>query len=52
MDTLLTVEFIRVVMYLYWLANMVMVNKSTGKWRMCVDFINLNKVCPKDSLHS
>ncbi|PKA59350.1 RNA-directed DNA polymerase like [Apostasia shenzhenica] len=25
-----------------------MVKKSTGKWRMCVDFTNLNKACPKD----
>ena len=23
--------------------------KANGKWRMCVDFTNLNKVCPKDS---
>ena len=23
--------------------------KANGKWRMCVDFIDLNKVCPKDS---
>lgn len=51
MDTLLTVEFIREVMYLYRLANMVIVNKSTGKWRMCVNFTNLNKICPKDSFH-
>ena len=28
---------------------MVMVKKSNGKWRMCVDFIDLNKACPKDS---
>ena len=26
-----------------------MVKKSNGKWRMCVDFIDLNKTCPKDS---
>ena len=26
-----------------------MVKKSNGKWRMCVDFIDLNKICPKDS---
>jgi len=28
---------------------MVMVKKSNDKWRMCVDFTNLNKACPKDS---
>ena len=26
-----------------------MVKKANGKWRMCVDFTDLNKVCPKDS---
>jgi hypothetical protein len=31
------------------LANVVLVKKTTGKWRMCVDFTNLNKACPKDS---
>lgn len=25
-----------------------MVKKTNGKWRMCVDFTNLNKACPKD----
>ena len=25
------------------------VKKANGKWRMCVDFIYLNKTCPKDS---
>ena len=28
---------------------MVIVKKANGKWRMCVDFTNLNKACPKDS---
>ena len=32
-----------------WLANVVMVKKASGKWRMCVDFTDLNKACPKDS---
>ena len=26
-----------------------MVKKANGKWRMCMDFTNLNKACPKDS---
>ena len=28
---------------------MVLVKKSNGNWRMCVDFTDLNKACPKDS---
>ena len=26
-----------------------MVKKANGKWRMCVNFTDLNKACPKDS---
>ena len=26
-----------------------MVKKANGKWRMCVDFTDLNRACPKDS---
>jgi hypothetical protein len=46
---LLQAGFIREVQYLEWLANMVMVKKANGKWKMCVDFINLNKACPNES---
>jgi hypothetical protein len=28
--------------------NTVMVKKANGKWRMCIDFTNVNKACPKD----
>nr|AAT47106.1 putative polyprotein [Oryza sativa Japonica Group] len=31
-----------------WLVNPVLVRKSNGKWRMCVDFSDLNKAYPKD----
>ena len=48
-EKLLEADFIREVFYPNWLANMVMVKKSNGKWRMCVDFTNLNKAYPKDS---
>ena len=41
--------FIRKVYYPDWLANVVMVKKANRKWRMCVDFTDLNKACPKDS---
>ena len=46
---MLMAGFIREVYYPNWLANVVLVKKANGKWRMCVDFTNLNKVCPKDS---
>uniref|UniRef100_A0A2N9EYJ1 Uncharacterized protein n=1 Tax=Fagus sylvatica TaxID=28930 RepID=A0A2N9EYJ1_FAGSY len=48
-EKLLTAGFIREVFYPDWLANVVMVKKANGKWRMCVDFTDLNKACPKDS---
>ena len=46
---LLVTGFIQEVYYPEWLANVVMVKKSNRKWRMCVDFTNLNNACPKDS---
>ena len=45
---LLATGFIREVFYSNWLANPVLVKKKTRKWRMCVDYIGLNKACPKD----
>ena len=41
-------EAIKEVFYPEWLANTVVVNKKSGKWRVCVDFTDLNKACPKD----
>ena len=41
-------EAIKEVFYPEWLANTVVVKKKTGKWHVCVNFINLNKACPKD----
>jgi hypothetical protein len=48
-EKLLKAQFIQEVYYPDWLANVVLVKKSNGKWRMCVDFTDLNKACPKDS---
>ena len=45
---LLAAEVIRPVLYPTWLSNTVVVQKKNGKWRVCVDFTDLNKVCPKD----
>ena len=41
--------FIREVYYPDWLVNVIMVKKASRKWRMCVDFTDLNKACFKDS---
>jgi hypothetical protein len=45
---LLSAGVIREVKYPEWLANTVMVKKANGKWKMCIDFIDLNMACPKD----
>ena len=49
MNKLLAANFIREVYYPEWLANIVMVRKTNGKWRMCVDFTDLNNAYLKDS---
>ena len=46
---LLEAGFIRELYYPDWLANVVMVRKNNRKWRMCVNFTDLNRACPKDS---
>jgi hypothetical protein len=46
---LLAADFIREVFHPEWLANPVLVRKkNTNEWRMCVDYTDLNKHCPKD----
>ncbi|KAL0408054.1 UNVERIFIED_CONTAM: Transposon Ty3-G Gag-Pol polyprotein [Sesamum radiatum] len=39
---------IREIQFPEWLSNVLLVPKPGGKWRMCIDFRDLNKVCPKD----
>ena len=48
-DNLLSAVFIKEVKYSEWLANVVVVPKKGGKWRVCVDYMDLNEACPKDS---
>ena len=48
-DNLLRAGFIKEVKYLEWLANVVVIPNKGGKWRVCVDYTDLNKACPKDS---
>ncbi|KAI5332081.1 hypothetical protein L3X38_022209 [Prunus dulcis] len=48
-DKLSSIGFIKEVDYPTWLANLMMVRKPKKGWRMCVDYINLNRACPKDS---
>ena len=48
-DNLLRAGFIKEVKYPEWLANVVVVLKKGGKWRICVDYTDLTEACPKDS---
>ncbi|KAK4856809.1 hypothetical protein QYF36_021535 [Acer negundo] len=46
---LIDIGSVREVKYPDWLANFLVVKKKNGKWRVCIDFTDLNKACPKDS---
>jgi hypothetical protein len=46
---MLEARFIEPIAYPKWLAKVVMVQKKSGKWHMCIDFTSLNKACPKDN---
>jgi hypothetical protein len=40
--------FIREVQHPEWLTKPIVVPKAGGKLRMCIDYTDLNKACPKD----
>jgi len=42
-------NFIKEAKYTTWLANIVVVKKPNGKWRMCTDYTDINKACTKDA---
>ncbi|CAL8117997.1 unnamed protein product [Prunus armeniaca] len=49
-DKLLAAGFIEEVSYSEWLAKVVLVAKQEkGKWRVCIDYTDLNKACAKDN---
>jgi hypothetical protein len=46
---LMAARFIREILYPDWLANPVLIQeKNMVEWRLCVDYTDLNKHCPKD----
>lgn len=49
MEKLSNVGFIIETKYPTWMANVVLVRRANNKWRICVDFTDLNVACPKDS---
>ena len=48
-DNFLQNRFIRAIKYPDWLANVVVVPKKRNKWKVCVDYTDLNDACLKDS---
>lgn len=46
---LLDIKFVSEVIYPNWLANVGLVKKANRKWKVCIDFIDLNKDFLKDN---
>lgn len=47
-EKMLEAGFIRPCRYAEWISSIVHVQKKDGRWRVCVDFRNLNRATPKD----
>ncbi|XP_022848822.1 uncharacterized protein LOC111371146 [Olea europaea var. sylvestris] len=41
--------FIHEAKYPKWIANSNFIKKNNENWRVCIDFTNINKACPKDN---
>lgn len=48
LEKLLKARFIRAIDYAKWISNIVPVSKPDKSIRVCTDFRDLNKSCPKD----
>jgi hypothetical protein len=49
LSRLLTTGFVKEVQHLDWIANLDLVPKKNGRWRMCVDCMSMNKAYPIDA---
>ncbi|XP_071708672.1 uncharacterized protein [Rutidosis leptorrhynchoides] len=49
LQRLVDASIMKKVKYQTWVANPVMVKKADESWRMCVDYKDINKACPKDN---
>jgi hypothetical protein len=47
-EKMLEAGFIRPCRYAKWISSVVPVQKKDGRWRVCVDFRDLNRATPKD----
>ncbi|GKA12442.1 reverse transcriptase domain-containing protein [Tanacetum coccineum] len=47
-EELTKANILREVKYQTWVSNHVIVKKANGRWKMCVDFTDINKACPKE----
>lgn len=48
-QVLLNANFIFKVKYIEWIFNIMLVKKAFEKWKICVDYTDLYRACPKDS---